>query len=307
MGVACFYLLDLAIKIKGIGLADFFTRGRDRDVTSVAQGEPWDFVRVLLITLLLADIALALALGLRYRFFRMLRPLILISYARELRRWMQITAKILPQVLEMFLFVGVVIVMYARRPICIFRMRRPLGMWPPRARYAVIGVLLFAPTGLYTGQFGQDFASFGWSLVNVYVLFGGSQNYPSEHSRAARVPAAAARGAVEARASWVLPLPPPLCDCAGCLTSGARAAIMYYSYSSDPPSSTAYAVYFISYILVAMFCLGHLIVPILFRAFRGHRREMAIRMHIDERRSLLAAFKCLDTADAGCARSAVRA
>lgn len=229
VGFLVYYMLDLALKATALGAGNFFHfadfSGGSR---VIAKGERWDLVRILLWLGLFFDVILAMV-GVRYRYFRMFRPLYLISYVRELRRWVFLTVMIVPVVIQLFMLIGIVVLLYS-----------------------VLGVLLFHGAPEYTDPY-QNFDNVGYAALSLYVLYT-TENYPD---------------------------------------------IMAPAYARAPMASHAYALFFVSFLILGMFCLANLIVPVMYQAFREHRNQLALTLHIYERRALLAAFQLLDNQSNG--------
>lgn len=89
------FLVDTFLKLCAVGFGNFFK------CSGVVYREPWDHFRVVVLLLMVLDFTLFATGLVQVRVLRALRPLLLVSYVRELRRWMYLCYKMLPKLMEM--------------------------------------------------------------------------------------------------------------------------------------------------------------------------------------------------------------
>lgn len=116
--------------------------------------------------------------------------------------------------------------------------------------FALIGLLLFSRTGFYDADPLQNFNNYGHAALCMLVLYS-SENFPMVRSVSLRY----------------------------CSAHGFSVAqVMYDAYDAAVTYSHAYVIFFVVFLLIALFGLANVVIPILYNEFREHRRELALSM-----------------------------
>lgn len=154
LAIVLVYALDAAVKTYSIGWRHVFDIEALFASDSMFKAEKWDIFRMLLVLVFFIEVVVALSIDVAWRPARILRPLVFLSYQKEMRRWVSVCVKMLPKVAEMLLFIILVV-----------------GV------YAVVGNLLFGKAHFYEGVELENFDTLGSSFLAMFVLLS-SENYP---------------------------------------------------------------------------------------------------------------------------------
>ena len=189
----------------------------------VEKNHMWDMLKCMLWVVLVMDWLCWMLLPSWHRYARVLRPLLLVCYTSELRRWVYLLIRVAPQMLLLVVFMGLVMMCWA-----------------------AAGVILFGPDSKHWSP-ANRYDEFFSALLSVFVLTT-TESYPTVMQEA-----------TDALGGW----------------------------------KPGYRMFHISMLIVAIFVLVNLVIPTFYRAFKQRRWDLALYMHITQRRSLLAAFKML--------------